>query len=302
MKPVALNPGDCIGVMAPSSIVEKSDIEKSKVRIEKLGYNVFIHPQTYEQHNQSAGTSIQKIMALQGLWQRDDIKAIWLAGGGNRSLDLLDSINFKAMKKKPKAIIGFSDSTTLLNSIYAHTGFPTFHGTVFKNVHKIQENQLIQTLDILRGINNEIPLNNVSIIKEGEAEGILIGGCLSLFQYLISTEDCAPLSNAILFLEDTNEHLSRIDRMLLHLKRRGVFKEINALILGEFCNMQESDNPFGFELRDLIEEYTKECNIPIIMNAPFGHGENIYTLPIGTHVNLKTTLAKLSFLETSVTI
>src|SRR5262249_50985443 len=105
MKAPALKPGDTIGVMAPSSTVEKEDIEKSKALLESKGYKVFVHPQTYERENQSAGTHLQKTLALQGLWQRDDIKAIWAAGGGNRALHLLSSINFEAMKKKPKIFI-----------------------------------------------------------------------------------------------------------------------------------------------------------------------------------------------------
>src|SRR5690242_17752811 len=99
MKPPALKPGDTIGVMAPSSYVENADIEKSKAVLEKRGYKVFVHPQTWERNNQSAGTNLQKTLALQGLWQRKDINAIWAAGGGNRALHFMDSINFDAMKK-----------------------------------------------------------------------------------------------------------------------------------------------------------------------------------------------------------
>ncbi len=297
MKPQTLQPGDTIGVMAPSSVVEKEDIEKSKAVLEERGYGVFVHPQTFERHNQSAGSHLQKTLALQGLWQREDINTIWCAGGGNRALNLLNSINFKAMEGKVKPLVGFSDVTALLNSIYAHTGAPTFHGPVFKNLHKMKEEQLTQTLDLLARKTTEIPMNNAKIIREGAAEGILLGGCLSIFQYLINTDDCAPLEGSILFLEDAGDHLSRIDRMFCHLKRSGVFEKIGGLVLGEFHDMQDGERPFGFTLEELIEEYTEKSDIPIIMNAPFGHGSNLFTLPVGMRSCLDTSDKQKAFLK-----
>jgi muramoyltetrapeptide carboxypeptidase len=300
MKPPALKPGDTIGVMAPSSYVEKDDIEKSKALLEQRGYKVFVHPQTYERHNQSAGNELQKTLALQGLWQRADINAIWAAGGGNRALNFLDSINFNALKKKPKIFIGFSDVTALLNGIYAHTGLTTFHGPVFKLVHKHAE--LDHLLGLLAGQKVLYPLQSAEILKPGKAQGKLIGGNLSLFQYLPQTLPGKFWKNAILFLEDAGDELSRFDRMLLHLKRIGVFKDINGLLLGDFTLAKETGRPFGFTLSDLIHEYTDELNIPIILNAPFGHGKTLFTFPLGTKASLNTENKSLKLLEKAVKI
>lgn len=299
MKPPALKPGNQIGVMAPASYVESGDIEKAKTLMEKRGYNVFIHPQTYERHNQSAGTHLQKSLALQGLWQRDDIDAIWAAGGGNRCLHILDIINFETMKKKPKIFIGFSDVTALLNSIYAHTGINSFHGPVFKDLHK--HKQMSHLLSLLSGEVVEYPANTLTILKEGSAEGHLIGGNLSIFQYLPLTLPGSFWEGSLLFLEDCNEELSKIDRMLLHLKRSGVLKQIGGLILGQFTNMTENGRPFGFTLEDIILEHTEDLNIPIVMNAPFGHGEKLYTFPIGIRAALKTNPPQLTLLESATT-
>jgi muramoyltetrapeptide carboxypeptidase len=298
MKAPALKPGDTIGVMAPSSYVEKADIEKSKALLEKKGYKVFIHPQTYERHNQSAGNNLQKTLAFQGLWQRADIKAIWAAGGGNRVLHFMDSINFDALKKKPKIFIGFSDVTALLNGIYAHTGLTTFHGPVFKLATKNKE--LDHLLALLGGEKSEYPLKGAEVLHEGKAEGKLIGGNLSLFQYLPNTLPGKFWKNSILFLEDNGEEFSRVDRMMMHLKRTGVLKDIKGLILGEFTDLKDTGRPYGFTFEDIIREHTEDLDIPVVTNAPFGHGKTLYTFPVGAKARLDTKNMRFELLEKAV--
>ncbi len=298
MKPPALNPGDTIGVMAPSSHVEKAEIEKSKAVLEKRGYKVFVHPQTWERHNQSAGTELQKNLALQGLWQRKDINAIWAAAGGNRALHFMDSINFKAMEKNPKIFIGFSDVTVLLNGIHANTGITTFHGPVFKQVHSYP--QMDHLLDLLSGKKVSYPLKDAKTLKSGKAQGRFIGGNLSLFQYLPGTLPGKFWKNALLFLEDTGDEMSRYDRMFLHLKRTGVIKDIKGLIIGEFRISKDSGLAYGFSLDDILLELTEGHDIPVITNAPFGHGKTLYTFPIGTKASLDTDSRQLKLLEVAV--
>lgn len=284
MKPPTLLPGDTIGVMAPSSYVEREDIEKSTALMEERGYKVFVHPQTYEREHQFAGNILQKTLALQGLWQREDIKAIWCAGGGNRALQLIDSINFEKMKEKPKILIGFSDITAILNAIYTHTNITTFHGPVFKNLHK--HGQIDHTLVLLGGETPDYPMENARIVRKGAAEGPLVGGNLSIFQYLPNTLPEGFCDGAILFLEDCGEELNHYDRMFLHLKRSGVFDKISGLICGEFTDTKDTGRPFGLTIDDIIAEHTDGFDFPVITNAPFGHGETLYTLPVGGHAIL----------------
>ncbi|MBP7721707.1 MAG: LD-carboxypeptidase [Alphaproteobacteria bacterium] len=286
MIPSPLRPGDTIGVMAPSSYVEKKDIEKSKALLEKKGYKVFIHPQTYERENQSAGTHLQKTLALQGLWQRPDITAIWAAGGGNRAMHLLDSINFEAMKRKPKILIGFSDVTALLNAVTVHTGIPTVHGPVFKNLSGYK--QLDHLLDLLAGKKISYPWNKIKVLSPGKAEGPLIGGNLSIFQYLPKTLPGEFWKDSLLFLEDCGEELSRVDRMLLHLRRSGILKDVSGIIMGQFTDSKDTGRPFGFTLEEIIREHTESLGVPVVMNAPFGHGKELYAFPVGVKAALDT--------------
>lgn len=290
-----LKKGDTIGVFAPSSFVHREDIEKSVKTINALGYNVFIHPQTFERENQSAGNHLQKTLAFQGLWQREDISAIWAAGGGNRALHLLETINFERLKRAPKPLIGFSDVTALLNAIYAHTKIPTIHAPVFKNVHKAE--QLKQVFEILNGNKIKYPVTPENILNHGTAEGHLVGGNLSLFQYLPQTLPNQFWENGILFLEDCNEELSRIDRMLFHLKRLKIFENVKAIIFGEFAPLKDSGAPFGYTLKDIITEHTGQLNIPILYNMPFGHGKNLHPMPIGTKAKIDTNKIEFKMTE-----
>lgn len=276
-----------IGVMAPSSYVERTDIEKSKALLEAKGYSVFIHPQSFERHHQSAGNNLQKALAFQGLWMRPDIDVIWAAGGGNRALHLLESINFEKLKGKPKTVVGFSDVTALLNAVYAHTGISGLHGQVFKNLHKMPADQLDFTLKLLAGGKVDFPLGGATTFREGKAEGVLVGGNVSIFHYLpLTLGDENWLEGAILFLEDCDEEWSRLDRMLLHYKRSGVFGKISGLVMGQFTSMQDSGKPYGFTLEDMLAEHLDGRDIPLILNAPFGHGKDLYALPVGRKAKL----------------
>lgn len=281
-----LKKGDTIGVFAPSSWVEKDDIELSKAELEKRGYNVFIHPQTYERENQSAGSHLQKALAFQGLWQREDISAIWAAGGGNRCLHLLETINFKKLENKPKTLIGFSDVTALLNAVTAHTNITTHHGPVFKNIHKYKHTDHL--LELLNTGNATYPVKADNILNHGTASGRLWGGNLSLFQYLPQTLPNEFYKDGILFLEDCNEELSRLDRMILHLKRIGVFENVNAILFGQFTDIQDTTKPFGYTLKDIILEHTQDLQIPILFDLPFGHDQDFYTFPVGQKATLDT--------------
>jgi muramoyltetrapeptide carboxypeptidase len=293
MRPPALLPGDTIGVMAPSSYVEKDDIESAKALLEARGYKVFIHPQTFERYNQSAGTHTQKLDALHALYADKTIKAIWAAGGGNRALYLLEHLDYALIKANPKHVVGFSDVTALLNALTAHTGQVTIHGPVFKNVARSSE--IDETLLLLSGKNYVLELESAQIIQAGVAKGKLVGGNLSLFVNLCGTKDCPELDGAILFLEDCGDEISRFDRMLCQLRRLGVFRKISGAVLGDFFDLRDSARPFGFSLKDIFLENLGDRDIPLIMDAPFGHGKTLLPLPIGLGSTLDTGAKKMYF-------
>lgn len=281
-----LKPNAKIGVMAPSSYVEKEDIEKSKAELEKRGYEVFIHPQTYEREHQSAGSPFQKRMALQGLWQRDDIDAIWFARGGNGAGAMLEGLNYDKFTENPKPVIGFSDNTALLNAITAKSGITTYHGPVFAQLHKHAD--LDTALSMLEGKTTTYEFKDITILKEGSAKGRLIGGNLSVFQSLIGTPYLPDLQGAILYLEDCGDHTSRIARMFMHLRNAGIHNQISALLIGQFTDLEEGTTPYGYSMHEIIQNFTEKQGIPCITGLKFGHNGYLPTFPNGLDTELFT--------------
>ena len=284
MNDFSLKTDDTIGVCAPSSYVERADIESGVKVLEDRGYQVFVHPQTYARHHQSAGTHQEKIKALHDLYTDPAIKLIWAAGGGNRALHIVDMLDYDVIRANPKPLVGFSDVTALLNAITVKTGIINYHGPVVKKLARYQEMEALAAL--LHGEHAPYSFDDAHLVRTGSAKGKLFGGNLSLFQYIPQTLGRDFLKGTILFLEDCNEELSRIDRMLMHLRRLGAFEEISGLVLGEFTNVKDSATPFGFTLEDIFREHTDGLDIPVIMSAPFGHGAKLWPLPIGQKATL----------------
>lgn len=296
MNPPALKKGDTIGIMSTSSWVSQADLDKARAFLESKGYKVLLHPQSTNQLNQSAGTAQEKADAFHDLIQDPDIKAIFGARGGNRAMTMLDKLDFNLVAANPKIIMGYSDVTALLNSIHKETGLTTFHGPLFRELPGRDDDDIDQMLALLEGKTPAINFSESTIIKEGTAKGRLIGGNLSVLQALSGTPYQPDTDGTILFFEDTGDHLSRYDRMLAHMKLAGWFNKISGVIIGSFTDTEDDpDRPFGFTLEDIIREHLSDLDIPIVMNAPFGHGDKLCTLPIGGEAALKAENGGISF-------
>lgn len=286
IKPPALNKGDTIGIIAPSSYIESDKLDAGVAVLRDYGFKIFIHPQTLARDNQSAGTPAEKAAALHEVFTSPDVKAVIAAGGGNRSLHALSGIDFAVLKNNPKIYMGFSDSTALLQALASKAGLTSIHGPVIKTLPKHDASMLDHAFSLLAGKAGAYPLNGSTPLQEGQAEGPLFGGNLSTLCAMIGTGYLPDLSGAILLLEDTHEELSRIDRMLWQLRHAVPFRQLAGLVFGQFTNSLDSGRPFGFTLEDILREHTADMSGPVIMNAPFGHGDQLYALPIGVQARL----------------
>lgn len=269
--PSALKIGDTIGVMSPSSYIKKDDLDKAVKIVEGYGYKIHVHAQTLAKHNQSAGINTEKLNAFHDLIKNPDIKAIIFSSGGNRAMHWVDDIDYDLVKSNPKIIMGFSDITSILNLVNARTGLVTFHGPTLRwfMVHQNNKMDIDQCFSVLNG--------NTDTIKNIAPKCNLMGGNAHIFQYLLNDVD---LNGKTLFLEDWNIETSHLDLLFCHLKRQGVFKKINSLILGQFENLLDTGRPYGFTFDDIIAEHVPH-DLPIIRNAPFGHGDRLMMMPIG---------------------
>ena len=287
IRPPALNKGDTIGIIAPSSHIESDVLDAGVAALRDYGFKVFIHPQTLARDQQSAGTAVEKAAALHQVFLDPEIKAVIGAGGGNRAVHLLDHIDFDLIRANPKIYMGFSDSTALLSAIAYKSGLTTFHGPMVKSLAKTLPPCLDYTFSLLSGKTQEYPLQKAETLTAGKADGPLYGGTLSVLCSLIGTPYMPDLTGAILFLEDINEELSRIDRMLWQLRQAAPFSKISGLVFGQFINPLDTGRPYGFSLTDILKEHTDKLEIPVVMNAPFGHGDLQYALPVGQNASLE---------------
>jgi muramoyltetrapeptide carboxypeptidase len=288
MKPIL--PGMTLGVMAPSRCVAKPEIfEAGVAALKAKGFKVEVHPQTFLRWHQFAGTEQQKAAALHDLLKNPGVDAIIAAGGGNRALHLLDHIDWDTVKKNPKPVIGFSDTTALLNAFYARAGIEGFHGPTVSTLGKgVGDDSLEKALSRKP---HAFEWKDAKTLHAGAAEGPLVGGNLCVLSHLLGTDFAPDLNGALLFLEDDGEDIRRIDRMFLSLRRAGKnFAGVKAVILGEFSNTTDdgtSGIPYGLSGHDLITEHFGGLGIPVVHGAPFGHGTHLPAFPVGRKARLE---------------
>ena len=294
IKPKALKKGDTIGVFAPGGVIYDYHIEDARTYWENAGFNLHIEPQTLYKDDQFAGTPEQKIEAMHKLFSDPKIDAVLCARGGNGCIHILDRIDYDLIAKNPKLFIGFSDVTLIHHAINKKAGLQTIHAPMLKEYRKECNDQNKDVaLDFLMGNTTEnlFRTEKVDIVSQGKATGSLFGGNMSLLRTLMMTGDkyLPDLSGAILVLEDWNEELSRIDLFLGGLKVAGVFEKVAGVVVGISPTLDTGVNPFGRSMEQILRENVGNVNIPIVMNAPMGHGDLNYPFPVGAKAELDAT-------------
>lgn len=291
-------PNNHIGVFAPSSYVDEARFDAGVTLLQAHGFKVTVHPQSYAKHGQSAGTTEEKLDAFYDLVQDESIGVIMAAAGGNRALHLLEEIDFIEARIKNKVFCGFSDFTAIALGVHSTVNIPSIYGAMVQNLAQLNDADLQHYIKLLKGDIAHIDFSNeATVLKGGTAYGKILGGTLSILPCLTGTKYMPDTDGHILFIEDCHEELSRLDRMLAHLKEAMPFSKLGGLIIGQFTDVTDTGRPFGFTLDDIINEHIDVINGPVIKSAPFGHGERLRAMPIGVLGQLSATEseAKLSF-------
>lgn len=286
IRPQALKKGDTIGIIAPSSFIESDKLDIGVEVLRNMGFKVKIHPQTFAREHQSAGSISEKVSALHELFIDTEVNAIMAAGGGNRSAHILDSLDYKLMRSNPKLFIGFSDTTAVLSALAEKAGLISLHGPVVKSLTRLTQPSLEFLSLLLSGKTPHYPFEQAIDLHDGTGSGPLIGGNLGSFCSLIGTGYMPSAAGAILFLEDINEELSRVDRILWNLRKAMPFSALKGIVFGQFSQLQDTGRPFGYTLEDILREHVSGLDIPVAMNAPFGHEADFYALPVGSKATL----------------
>lgn len=274
-----------ISVIGFSSYSNDDSLEKGADWLRANGFIVDIPPQVYARHGQSAGTIQDKVQAFENACNDCSVDFIMAACGGNGAVHLLPHID---LSQCHKPIIGFSDTTTILNAA-PHGGI---HGPTLERLGRdMDKAQQDHFLSVLRNAPAPVDWQKCKVIRAGEITGKCIyGGNLSTFQTLLGTPSMPDCRDAVLFFEDCDEEISRIDRMLGHLDYAGLFDNAAAVIFGQFTHMTDTGRkPYGRSIEDVIAKYTEKLSCPAVINAPFGHGRDLWALPVGQKIDMNVT-------------
>jgi muramoyltetrapeptide carboxypeptidase len=284
IKPPRLNSGDKIGIIAPAGPVEPNELRPYLDLLKEMNYEIVEAPHLYDRNDYLAGNDDDRLDDLHLMFDNKDIKAIFCARGGYGTLRLLDRIEYELIEKNPKVVVGYSDITALLWAIHLKTGLIVFHGPMIKGLINRENNNLDILLGhISSGGITRLDLSEGVVLRNGNEEGTMLGGNLSLITCLIGTPFMPSFNDKILFIEERDESLYRIDRMLTHLKLSGAFDNLKGLIAGSFIDCGEDT-----DLNRLLLEVTSDYHIPVISSMNFGHDFVNITLPIGINAGLDT--------------
>ena len=289
ITPSYLQPGNKVGIIATARKISLEEIKPSLAALESWGLHPIIGNTIDLEDNQYAGNDDERAKDLQQMLNDESIKAIFCARGGYGTVRIIDKINFNLFKKHPKWICGYSDVTILHSHINQNLNIETIHSTMLFNFPKDGgNNNAIKSLKkALFGQEVGYQLPHHPLNRNGKAQGNLSGGNLSLLYSLNNTPSDIDTKGKILFIEDLDEYLYHIDRMMMNLKRSRKLNNLNGLIVGGMTDMKDNTIPFGKTAEEIIFDAVKEYDYPVCFGFPAGHLDDNCTLIMGREVELE---------------
>ena len=316
IRPRRLAPGQTIGIVAPSSAPNEPERIRFAIEtVESLGFKVQPGPHLYDREGYLAGADAARADDLNAMFADDSVDAIWCVRGGYGASRILPALDYSLMRRRPKALIGYSDITALHMAIHRHAGLVTFHGPVafraFTPYTRGELKRVLWSADTPVHLGGPPPFeraegrvdwdNRVTTLQPGKARGHLLGGNLCLMSHLVGTPYLPDLRGAILFLEDVEEAYYRIDRMLTQLWLSGALAGVAGMAFGKFTGCEPS--AFFLQnrsLEDILAERFRALGIPAVSGLMIGHIEDQTTLPVGCLAELDADAGTLTLLEPGV--
>ena len=303
LRPMPLQRGDKIGILAPSGAVRRTQIEKGVQALKREGYRVELAKGVSERKGYLAGEPEQRARDLERFFTRVDIRAIFCARGGFGAIQLLPLLDVKAVRSHPKIFVGYSDVSVLLNWMSQKCGLVTFHGPMV--VMDLARGLAGQSKDYfwktLSGKFAGWQVKGLETIVSGprEVRGELAGGCLSVIVTTLGTPYEIHTKGKILFLEDIGEKPYRVERMLTHLQMAGKLKGVRGVVFGQFTDCGP-DKERG--LKQIVQEIFQYADYPVLWGFQGGHGRVNLLLPFGVRMALNPKAGTLSMLESPTAV
>lgn len=310
IKPRRLQEGDTVGLVLPASATFQADsIAVAKEQLEAIGFKVVVGKHAYDRHGYFAGRDRDRADDINRMFADETIAGIVCYTGGWGSPRILPYLDFALIARKPKVLLGFSDITALLNAVYQRTRLVTFHGPVgavnlnpysldnFRRVVMTSEPAGILQPPEKRDTELIDRTNRILKLSGGKGTGRLVGGNLTMISVMMGTRYEIDTEGAILFLEDVDEEIYRVDRMLTQLFLAGKFERAAGVVFGR-CSQCEFRG--GFSLEDILRDRFGSLGVPAISGLSFGHIEHKLTLPVGVMATLDADAGTLRIEEPAV--
>lgn len=291
-------PGSVLGIICPSGHPRTlEEVEKFCNLLKEKGFNYKLGKSVTAVEGYLAGSDALRAKDLMDLFKDETVDGILCYKGGYGAQRMLPYLDFNELKKYPKLLVGFSDVTVLLNTLYQFSDMPTVHGEMGVCMQSYEEFTFNHFFEMLsEGFNN--PLKNptipLNVINEGICEGVLVGGNLSLIYALMGTPYEIDFTDKILFIEEVNEAPYAVDRMLSSLILSGKLKNIKGIICGYFTGCESDENQ---TIDELLVHYFKPLNVPFVTNFQSGHSKPFINVPVGLKVKLDTYKHDVTVLE-----
>lgn len=297
-----LSYGDTIGVVGVSNSLKLNNryeqFYKAEQFFQNKGFRIKRGKYVLEDFYGSAGTKEQKAEDMMNMFQDKEVKAIMCLEGGQTCNTFIDLLDYEVIKQNPKIILGYSDITVLLQSIYKKTGIVTFHGPSFicfgkDNVE--EEYKEFESVFINKTI-RKFKKGEKKIIRSGNVSGNLIGTNLGCMMYLLGTKYLPDMKDNILLIESYETSINECQRRFAHLKQYGIFNEVKGIVIGYNYDLQKNGEIYP-QMEDILLEYTKEYDFPIVKCNDFGHEIANSIIPIGVRGEIDTNNKKIKITE-----
>lgn len=284
-----LKAGDKVGLVSPARKITPEELAPAIASLQEWGLEPVLAPHIYNVWRQFAGGDADRIGDVQQMIDDPEIKAIMATRGGYGCLRIADSIDFKPLRKSPKWLIGFSDLTAFAAALFVE-GVASIHGPMGiswngKTADAIARGYLRQILMEGNPVYSYTP-TIPELQRTGKAKGRLVGGNLSILSQLIGTAHDVDTRECILFIEDIDEYLYHIDRMMVHLRRSGKLHSLAGLVVGGFSDIKDNETPFGATVEEIVLDAVRDRDFPVCFGFPTGHWPRNYPLVIGSEATL----------------
>lgn len=288
IPPPYLKKGDKVAIVSPARSITFEEVFPSMKLFQKWGLEVVLGTHVFGKQNQFSGTDDQRWQDLQKMLDNPSIRAIIASRGGYGAVRIIDRLDFYRFSQHPKWIVGYSDITVLHSHIHRHLGIQTLHATMPYNIKDPDINEIaVESLrKALFGEKISYSKHITFWDRTGLTEGELAGGNLSILSSLAGTPSDIDTRGKILLLEDVDEYLYHLDRMMMNLKRGGKLKDLKGMIVGGLTDMKDNETPFGKSAQEIIREAVNDYNYPVCFDFPSGHEKLNVALYLGRKARL----------------